>query len=115
MEEEKNLVVVEPDENPEEKFVYCYKCGTKHLSADLFCSKCGESLKQIEDKNDVIRCPKCGSKNSEFVTYQASSDFDKGEACCGYLLCGPLGLLCGAKEKEKAKTVRKCKNCCHEF
>ena len=114
MEEDKNLVVIEPEKKSEEEVVYCHKCGTKHLSADSFCSNCGEPLKQFEEE-DVIRCPKCGSKNIEFVTYQASSGFDKNDACCGYLLCGPIGLLCGAEDKKEAKTVRKCKNCCHEF
>ena len=70
---------------------------------------------QEEDDDDVVRCPRCGSKNVEFVTYQANQGFSAEDACCGYMLCGPLGLLCGTKEKEEAKTVRKCKKCCHEF
>ena len=74
-----------------------------------------EEKQTVVDDDDVVRCPKCGSKNVEFVTYQASSNFDKGDACCGYLMCGPIGLLCGAKDKTTAKTVRKCKKCGHEF
>lgn len=109
--ESKNEVeVVESDT------IFCYKCGTKNLSSNKFCQKCGAKLKNEDaDESDVIRCPNCGSKNVEFVTYQASSNFDAGDACCGYMLCGPIGLLCGAQDKTPAKTVRKCKKCGHEF
>ena len=50
--------------------------------------------KSQEEDDDVIRCPRCGSKNVEFVTYQANQGFSAGDACCGYMLCGPIGLLC---------------------
>jgi ribosomal protein L7/L12 len=62
-----------------------------------------------------ITCPRCGSDNVHFITVQSSQNFDKGDACCGYLLCGPLGLLCGVKGKNENKTVRKCMNCNQEF
>lgn len=111
MEEEKKeetaVVIVE------EKPIFCHKCDAKNSAGSDFCAECGAKL--AKDEEDIIRCPKCGSANVEFVTYQASSNFDKGNACCGYLLCGPLGLLCGAKDKTEAKTVRKCKKCGHEF
>ncbi len=75
-----------------------------------------ENLPSTPIKNDdIVCCPNCGSSQIEFVTYQASSNFDAGDACCGYFLCGPLGLLCGAKKKTEAKTVRKCKKCGKEF
>ncbi len=95
--------------------VYCHKCGTQHSTNDKYCKNCGASLKNYENEEDEVRCPNCGSKNIDFVTYQASSNFDKGDACCGYLLCGPIGLLCGAKDKTEARTVRKCKKCGKEF
>ena len=95
-------------------FIYCPSCGTKNDKSYKYCSKCSKPLPNNKN-DDVILCPKCGSRNVEFVTYQASSNFDKGDACCGYLLCGPIGLLFGAKDKTEAKTVRKCKKCGHEF
>ena len=100
--------------NDNEEYVYCNKCGTKHSKEDSFCKNCGNPLRSDVD-DDSIRCPQCGSKDIGFVTYQASSNFDAGDACCGYLLCGPIGLLFGAKEKTEAKTVRKCKKCGYEF
>lgn len=69
----------------------------------------------LSDAGSKITCPKCGSDNIHFVTIQASQNFDKGDACCGFLLCGPLGLLCGVKDKTESKTVRKCMNCTNEF
>ena len=115
MEENNNLTNTTPQ--TEGKTVFCHKCGTECLDTDTFCKGCGTRLKSVEqdDNDDTVRCPNCGSANVQFVTYQASSNFDKGDACCGYLLCGPIGLLFGAKDKTEAKTVRKCKKCEHEF
>ncbi len=71
--------------------------------------------KSNEGLDDVVRCPNCGSTQIEFVTYQASQGYDAAQGCCGILMCGPLGALCGVGPKEKPKTVRKCKKCGHEF
>ena len=119
----------------------CPSCN-KFVDEDvLFCPRCGHSFKEqneltVVDANsdssanqegsdssqeqkpnddEPIKCPNCGSTQVEFVTYQASSNFDAGDACCGWMLCGPIGLLFGQKEKTPAKTVRKCKKCGHEF
>lgn len=115
MEENKGLDNAISENCAEGEAVFCHKCGTLHTANDKFCKNCGASLKNSEQEDDVVRCPKCGSKNVEFVTYQASSNFDKEDACCGYLLCGPIGLLCGAKDQTEARTVRKCKKCGEEF
>ena len=74
----------------------------------------------MEEKNevrddDVARCPKCGSTQIEFVTYQASQNVSRGKMCCGYMTCGPIGTLCGVGKKTPAKSMRKCKKCGHEF
>lgn len=66
-------------------------------------------------KDDFVRCPNCGSTQIEFVTYNQTQDFSKGKACCGALMCGPIGALFGVGPKTPAKTVRKCKNCGKEF
>lgn len=95
--------------------MFCPKCGARNDDHAAFCSSCGNSLTNINRNEDLISCPNCGSTQVEFVTYQSSSNFDAGDACCGYMLCGPLGLLFGAKPKTEARTVRKCKNCGHEF
>ena len=43
-----------------------------------------------------MKCPKCGSENVQFATSTSGGGFSFGNACCGYILAGPLGILCGA-------------------
>ncbi len=65
-------------------------------------------------------CPKCGSNDlmtiSEIST--KGKNFDGGNACCGVLLLGPIGLLCGALGKGKqtnTTTYWLCKGCGYKF
>jgi hypothetical protein len=105
--------------------IICSKCSAKNQEGSNFCCNCGAPLHQVNnfavsnlntgsDRNKIL-CPKCGSDNIHFVTIQSSQNFDKSDACCGYLLCGPLGLLCGVKDKTQRKTIRKCMMCNNEF
>ena len=43
-----------------------------------------------------MKCPKCGSENVQYATKTSGGGFSAGDSCLGYLLLGPLGLLCGA-------------------
>ncbi len=56
----------------------------------------------IADKGG-IRCPACGSDDLTTIseTYTVGKDFNRSNACCGYFLCGPLGLLYGVDKKGK--------------
>lgn len=67
-----------------------------------------------------IRCPRCGSYDvlpvSEVST--KGKDFNTGNACCGLMLCGPLGLLFGSTGKGKqtfTTTYWMCKSCGRKF
>lgn len=67
-----------------------------------------------------MRCPKCGNENCQITTETTSSgkDFSAGKGCCGALLFGPIGLLCGACGK--GKTIHStsywfCPNCGRKF
>lgn len=54
-----------------------------------------------------MRCPKCGSENCQLITntYSEGKDFSAGKGCCGVLLAGPVGILCGfCGEGRKTKT-----------
>lgn len=44
-----------------------------------------------------MRCPRCGSENISSIidTKTHTKGFDGGDACCGYLLFGWPGVLCG--------------------
>jgi hypothetical protein len=60
-------------------------------------------------QNNVILCPKCGSNN----IFISKRGFNASDACCGALLVGPLGLLCG---QSGANTIEKtCLNCNKKF
>lgn len=67
-----------------------------------------------------IHCPRCGSYDIMPVSEVSTKgkDFNASDACCGYLLCGPLGLLCGATGKGKQTTTTTywmCKGCGNKF
>lgn len=78
------------------------------------------SKKQVTNReernnNDMVRCPNCSSSNIFFVTRETNSGYDGSNACCGAILFGPLGLLCGLTGKKESETIRKCGNCGKEF
>lgn len=65
-------------------------------------------------------CPKCGSENLVVITEASTKgkDFNPGSAVCGWLLLGPIGLLCGATGKGKqtnSTTYWLCKGCGNKF
>ncbi|GAA4453355.1 hypothetical protein GCM10023092_13550 [Rurimicrobium arvi] len=56
--------------------------------------------------NEQVQCPRCGSTQ----IYVDKKGYNGGKACCGALLAGPLGLLCGThKANDVQLTCLKCK------
>ena len=45
-----------------------------------------------------MKCPNCGSENCQFIatTETHGKSFSFSNACCGSILLGPIGILCGA-------------------
>ena len=45
-----------------------------------------------------MRCSKCGSENCKIINevHSKGKDFSGSKGCCGYILFGPIGVLCGA-------------------
>lgn len=43
-------------------------------------------------------CPNCGSNNSQIINQVTTkgTDFSASKGCCGAVLLGPIGILCGA-------------------
>lgn len=66
---------------------------------------------------DMLKCPKCGSDNIQFVHETEKRGFKVGDSCCGYILLGPLGLLCGAcgMNKESSTEFWVCNRCGAKF
>lgn len=50
-----------------------------------------------------MKCPKCGENNSQIINEVTTSgkDFSAGKGCCGAILMGPIGILCGSCGKGK--------------
>jgi len=63
-------------------------------------------------------CIKCGSANvTPFNSANTKSGFSFLEACCGFILLGPLGVLCGMNSKIKTsnQTHWMCQVCGNQF
>lgn len=50
-----------------------------------------------------MRCPKCGNEQCQIITetHTSGKDFSVSQGCCGAILLGPIGILCGACGKGK--------------
>ena len=133
-----NVVVNEPDEVVELKTKFGmsgeyeveYDDNRPHIPVGV--NAINNQVQDVDLSNDKIanqnivaqssgvNCPRCGSYDivpiSEVST--TGKDFKAGDACCGYMLCGPLGLLCGATGKGKQTTTTTywmCKGCGNKF
>ncbi len=82
------------------------------------CPKCFAMLKKTSEVRDfseemskapTVACPKCGSTS---IT-TTKKGYAAGDACCGAILLGPLGLLCGATDANKLSNV--CQKCGHSW
>lgn len=63
-----------------------------------------------------MQCPKCGGYNCTIINevQTKGKDYSAGKGCCGYLLFGWAGLLCGlCGEKKKTTNTNYwvCNNC----
>ncbi|MBU3216087.1 LITAF-like zinc ribbon domain-containing protein [Clostridium estertheticum] len=58
-----------------------------------------------------MACPYCGSENIQVVS--ESKGFGAGKGCCGFIIFGWVGLLCGLCGMGKSKIKRVCANCGH--
>lgn len=45
-----------------------------------------------------VKCPRCESDNCQILNEikVVGKDFSASKGCCGYILLGPIGVLCGA-------------------
>ena len=103
--------------------MYCTKCGNPMTENELYCTRCGARSEnqaatvtpvysnetpastQKYGQNNIPRnrCPKCGSESLQMINDMKTSgkDFSGTKGCCGAILLGPIGLLCGACGKGK--------------
>ncbi len=63
-----------------------------------------------------MKCPKCSSEKIQFGTNTSGGGFSFSDACCGSIILGPLGVLCGACGSDtKTKEFWICQDCGHKF
>ncbi len=67
-----------------------------------------------------MNCPKCGYNDCQIISETTTSgkDFHAGKGCCGAVLFGPTGLLCGLCGRGKRTTSRAfwiCSQCGYKF
>ncbi|HWP79613.1 MAG TPA: hypothetical protein VN446_03135 [Candidatus Acidoferrum sp.] len=65
-------------------------------------------------------CPRCSGNRCQPIveTRTTGKDYSAGKGCCGWLVFGPAGLLCGLCGEGKvteSKTYWMCPDCGHKF
>ena len=105
----------------------CGNCGAEISDNASFCDYCGAKAEKVvnvpssqPNGDNTVFCPKCQSRNLQVIveTNTKGGGFGAGKSCIGYLVLGPLGLLCGAcgsKVKTTNKTFFTCMNCGNKF
>ena len=80
----------------------------------------GLDMNTANTSTNQLHCPKCGSTNCTPVVETSTSgkDFSAGKGCCGWVILGPIGILCGACGKGKkttSTTYWMCSGCGNKF
>ena len=123
--------------------MFCKNCG-KDLGDSSFCPDCDAQEKIPEYDAEVVgqnnqgynqnanysntanpnfsglNCPYCNSRNTTPITESdiSGGGYNVGDGCCGYILFGPIGLLCGACGSDVKTTHRRywvCGDCGRRF
>lgn len=109
----------------------CQHCGAENPDTARFCRECGKTIEQEQPDTKASNsvptaihrdtvCPHCGGENCQpmmrNVTKIKNSGYSWTSGCCGMLLMGPFGLLCGlcstgSKVDTKNETVWVCQTC----
>jgi len=115
--------------------MFCGKCGFKIDDGAAFCKSCGTKINGTSVANSGVQsstvitpkglhCPQCGSKRLQAIVESNTSGqgggYSGGQGCLGFLLFGPLGLLCGSCGGNKNvtttnKTFWVCQECGNKF
>ena len=98
------------DKKPDE--IYCPECGKIIKKNTVICPYCKAQVKELtieKDKDDRLRCPKCGSTQLASGT----KGYSIGKGVTGGVLLGPVGLLGGLIGHKKVTVT--CLNCGYKW
>lgn len=63
-----------------------------------------------------MKCPNCGSEHVQFATHTKTKSFSLMDSCCGAIMLGPLGILCGlCGASSHTKEFWICHDCGYRF
>lgn len=100
-----------------EKEVFQFVCNQNHLVVPA-------PLGSAPEIGGNPYCPNCKSQNlfpiSESEVNVSGGGYGFGSGCCGWLLLGPIGLLCGfcgrrVRSQSQNRQFWLCKSCGHKF
>ena len=112
---------------------FCTNCGAQLYEGVRFCNSCGSKVSSgpstvatpasEPDKHvwqgqaNETACPYCGCETCHpTIKTEVSGGYSSSKGCCGFILLGPLGLLCGSsKVRASNETWWNCPKCGKEF
>lgn len=127
--------------------LFCQFCGTENSNNAVYCRSCGKQISRTHIQQDELLsqpnnaeptnvhpansqtqvhliCPYCGGSDCHPVVKTdiktSGGGYSFWNGCCGLILLGPAGLLCGScgssvKTKVRNETWWVCKKCGKEF
>lgn len=111
--------------------MFCKSCGNE-IGDAKFCPYCGVANgneyvptmpTNVMYSNKLV-CPNCGNHTLQATVKTdiktTGKNFSAGQGCLGYLIFGPLGILCGTcgqsqQQQSTNKSYFVCANCGYEF
>lgn len=89
--------------------IECPECHKEISDKALACPHCGYPIKQENNKDEYLCCPKCHSRE----LHSEQQGFSGGKALAGAVLVGGVGILAGTIGSKDVNIT--CLKCGHRF
>ena len=101
--------------------MFCKNCGANLPDGSKFCAGCGSTVdgatpvKSAKPVSNGVCCPNCNSRNLQAtvetnVNVSGGKGYSSAKGCIGFLLLGPLGILCGSCGQKQGTVTTTNKN-----